>query len=46
MDEENRYQPILSMVVPCYNEEEVLHDTTEQLVSLLRDLIRRGSCFQ
>ena len=42
MDEENRYQPILSMVVPCYNEEEVLHDTTEQLVSLLRDLKDEG----
>src|SRR4051812_45653694 len=42
MDEENRYKPILSMVVPCYNEEEVLHDTTEQLVSLLRDLKDEG----
>ena len=42
MDGENRYQPVLSMVVPCYNEEEVLEDTTDQLVSLLKDLIGEG----
>ena len=30
------------MVVPCYNEEEVLEDTTDQLVSLLKDLIGEG----
>ena len=42
MDEGNRYQPVLSMVVPCYNEEEVLQDTTDQLVSLLKDLISEG----
>ena len=42
MDEENRLQPVLSMVVPCYNEEEVLEDTTDQLVTLLKDLIREG----
>ena len=30
MDEENRLQPVLAMVVPCYNEEEVLEDTTDQ----------------
>ena len=42
MDEENRAQPVLSMVVPCYNEEEVLEDTTDQLVTLLKDLIREG----
>ena len=42
MDEENRSQPVLAMVVPCYNEEEVLEDTTDQLVALLKDLIREG----
>ena len=42
MDEENRSQPVLAMVVPCYNEEEVLEDTTDQLVTLLKDLIREG----
>ena len=42
MDEGNRSQPVLSMVVPCYNEEEVLEDTTDQLVALLKDLIREG----
>ena len=42
MDEENRYQPVLSMVIPCYNEEEVLQDTTYQLVTLLKALISEG----
>ena len=42
MDEGNRLQPVLAMVVPCYNEEEVLEDTTDQLVALLKDLIREG----
>ena len=30
------------MVIPCYNEEEELQDTTYQLVTLLKDLISEG----
>lgn len=32
--------PILSIVVPCYNEEEVLYETKNQLLNILQDLIR------
>lgn len=32
----------LSVVVPCYNEEEVLPETSRRLVSLLDDLCQRG----
>ncbi|MBS4176781.1 glycosyltransferase family 2 protein [Lederbergia citrea] len=31
-------EPVLTIVVPCYNEEEVLHDTISQLTNLLREL--------
>ena len=31
--------PILSIVVPCYNEEEVISDTSSKLLSVLRHLI-------
>ncbi|MCK6256176.1 glycosyltransferase family 2 protein [Fictibacillus sp. KIGAM418] len=31
-------EPILTIVVPCYNEEEVLQETTKQLTYLLEDL--------
>ena len=31
----------LFIVVPCYNEEEVLHETTKQLTKKLKDLIKR-----
>ena len=31
----------LAIVVPCYNEEEVLIDTNTVLVDLLKDLIKR-----
>ncbi len=29
----------LSIVVPCYNEEEVLHETTKELTKIIRDLV-------
>lgn len=32
----------LAIVVPCYNEEEVLRDTNVALIKLLNDLIERG----
>jgi polyisoprenyl-phosphate glycosyltransferase len=31
-------EPFLTIVVPCYNEEEVLHETTIQLSTILKDL--------
>lgn len=31
--------PILTIVVPCYNEEEVFHDTEKTLISTLQDMI-------
>lgn len=31
----------LAIVVPCYNEEEVLEETTKQLLSLMNDLIHK-----
>ena len=33
-------KPVLTIVVPCYNEEEVLLETTSQLSGVLSDLIR------
>ncbi|MGM0876419.1 MAG: glycosyltransferase family 2 protein [Bacillota bacterium] len=36
---ENKSQPTLSIVIPCYNEEEVLNDTMEQLLTLLQQLM-------
>lgn len=33
---------ILSIVVPCYNEEEVLHETTNRLTSVVRKLVESG----
>ena len=33
-------KPVLTIVVPCYNEEEVLLETASQLSIVLRDLIR------
>lgn len=34
----------LAIVVPCYNEEEVLADTHGQLVGLLKQMIEAGQC--
>ena len=34
--------PLLAVVVPCYNEEPVLRDTTTQLLSVLDGLIQSG----
>ncbi|MEH7443903.1 glycosyltransferase family 2 protein [Bacillus sp. JJ1122] len=31
--------PILTIVVPCYNEEEVLHETIEQLKTILDEMV-------
>ena len=38
----NRQEPTLTVVVPCYNEEEVLPETANRLGTLLADLIRSG----
>ena len=31
--------PILALVVPCYNEQEVLPETSRRMVALLEDLV-------
>lgn len=38
----NRKEPTLTVLVPCYNEEEVLPETANRLGTLLADLIRSG----
>ena len=30
------------LVIPCYNEEEVLHETSKQLLTIMEDLISKG----
>ncbi|QCJ43929.1 glycosyltransferase family 2 protein [Bacillus sp. S3] len=35
-------EPVLTIVVPCYNEEDVLPETVDQLQGLLRELIHEG----
>ena len=35
-------KPLLTIVVPCYNEEEVLLETVSQLSGVLRDLIQNS----
>lgn len=37
---ENRSMPILYLVIPCYNEEEVLPETTKRLTEKLHGMIR------
>jgi glycosyltransferase involved in cell wall biosynthesis len=37
-----RHKPTLSVVVPCYNEEEVLPQTATQLQDLIDDMVRKG----
>ncbi len=32
----------IALVVPCYNEEEVLHDSKEKLLALMQDMIGQG----
>ena len=39
---ENRLT-VLSIVVPCYNEQEVIDETAKQLSVVLNDLIKDGS---
>ncbi|PKR86216.1 glycosyltransferase family 2 protein [Heyndrickxia camelliae] len=34
--------PVLTIVVPCYNEEEVLHETTKQLSEVILQLIKEN----
>ncbi|MBE3569644.1 MAG: glycosyltransferase, partial [Bacillales bacterium] len=31
--------PVLTIVVPCYNEEEVFQETSKQLTQVIKDLI-------
>ena len=33
--------PLLTIVVPCYNEEEVLPETITQLTALIHDLVAK-----
>ena len=37
-----KHNSILYMVIPCYNEEEVLDETTRQLVPKLKELMEKG----
>src|SRR5438067_1766093 len=37
-----RPAPVVSLVLPCYNEQEVLPETTSRLVKLLTDLVAKG----
>jgi glycosyltransferase involved in cell wall biosynthesis len=39
-------EPILALVVPCYNEEEVLPETSRRMVALLEELIDAGKIAQ
>jgi polyisoprenyl-phosphate glycosyltransferase len=39
---EKKNDPILGIVVPCYNEEEVLPETTKRLTAVIQDLIQRN----
>lgn len=39
---DQRDPPVLGVVVPCYNEQEVLGETCSRLTALLRDLIEAG----
>lgn len=32
----------LAIVIPCYNEQEVLHETTERLITILKDIEAQG----
>jgi len=34
--------PKISIIVPCYNEEEVLNDTAQALLSLMKEMIEKG----
>lgn len=34
--------PVLAIVVPCYNEEQVLGETVKRLSAILTDLAQRG----
>lgn len=38
--------PVLAIISPCYNEEEVLPSTTQRLVALLDDMVQRGQVAQ
>jgi len=41
-DAEERLSPVLNIVVPCYNEEEVLPTTAQRLSETIDDLISHG----
>ena len=38
-------EPILYVVVPCYNEEEVLEETTKQLKAKMEKLIKEKNIY-
>lgn len=41
-DGSDRHAPILSIVVPCYNEEPVIEESVRQLVGLMETLTSRS----
>lgn len=45
-EKELRSAPVVSLVLPCYNEEEVLPETTARLHKLLEDAIGKGEFAQ
>lgn len=38
------YQPTIYIIVPCYNEQDVIHSTVNKLSSILQELINRKLC--
>jgi glycosyltransferase involved in cell wall biosynthesis len=43
-DQAMRTCPVVSIVLPCYNEQEVLPETTKRLVTLLNRMASNGEC--
>jgi glycosyltransferase involved in cell wall biosynthesis len=42
LDQSNKNIPLLGIIVPCYNEEEVLPYTKEKLIGVLREIGEKG----
>ena len=42
-ESEKKERDVLAVVVPCYNEEAVLHETTRRLTELLDRLAQQGA---
>ncbi|MCQ2009536.1 glycosyltransferase family 2 protein [Sporolactobacillus sp. STSJ-5] len=39
-------EPVLTIVVPCYNEEQVLHETTRELTRIMKELVEKNKIDQ